>query len=417
MRSWLPLNYRQWRYRHQSKQYYFLRFCLSNGRVIIPLCCLVLLLNACTNPFFVPTKSGTDQNATTTPVASPTKVGSPTPTPVPPTITLQVVGCPTTLSINWDSLVGTKAHINKVQKVICGSLEGSGSVDALVNVRYYSPDAKLDYYVYDNLSGSPTRRFSGLGLLDGDAQIAPTGTLLTAEIAPHDTIQSAQDVFKEFQWTGSNFVQVLFPGMYPDMTHYQAEQDQAAVNADLARGQTSWKTSFYSVANSLAARLFHWGNISTTTVSYKPLSGIYIAQVTNLGQGGGGFVASLFRLDNVSTNILEVKQVTASDGITVLNNPASGVQLTSPINVSGSANSSGSILGQVLIYDDTFISVGNSGAIQSQTSSGVVNFTESVSYHLNALGVLEGAVAFFTTNQNNTSLSNQVVMVKVFLTT
>ena len=71
-----------------------------------------------------------------------------------PTITLQVVGCPA-LSINWDSLIGTHTNVNKVQKVTCGSLEGNGLLQALVNVRYYTPGAKLDFYVYDNLSGTP----------------------------------------------------------------------------------------------------------------------------------------------------------------------------------------------------------------------------------------------------------------------
>ena len=108
----------------------------------------------------------------------------------PPTITLQVVGCPT-LSINWDSLIGTHSNVNKVQKVTCSNLEGGGSLQALVNVRYYTPDAKLDVYVYDNLSGTPAQRFKVQGLVDGDAQISPTGTITTAEIGVHMAMGAA----------------------------------------------------------------------------------------------------------------------------------------------------------------------------------------------------------------------------------
>ena len=68
-----------------------------------------------------------------------------------------------------------------------------------------------------------------------------------------------------------------------------------------------------------------------------------------------------------------------------------------------------------MIYDDTYTIVGNSGAISSSQAPGTyVNFTQSVSYHLNAPGLQEGVVAFLGTNQNNASLSNQVAMVKVF---
>src|SRR5215471_20245690 len=87
------------------------------------LCSLIILLSAC-SIFPTPSQSGASnslQNTTPTTAAS-----SPTPAYTPPTITLTVTGCPS-LSINWDSLIGTKPGVNKVQKVICGSLEGSGS--------------------------------------------------------------------------------------------------------------------------------------------------------------------------------------------------------------------------------------------------------------------------------------------------
>jgi hypothetical protein len=338
----------------------------------------------------------------TTPVQSPSATA--------PTITLQVVNCPT-LSINWDSLVGSKAGVDKVQKVACGSFEG-GALAALVNVRYYSSDAKLDVYVYDNLYGNPYRRFSLLGLLDGDALISPTSTIMTAEIGPKSAFAGAPNLYKEFQWNGSTFAQILFPGMYPDMTHYQAEHDQALVT----QGFNTWKTQQYSVIYNLATKVFHWSNVTPKSLTYSNPTNTYIFSVSNLDPGGGGFTVTMVHLDSVLTNILEVTGVTSFDGSTQLGTPSPGVSLTSPVTVSGSAAVSGSVLGRVLIYDNTYIIVGDSGSIPSPTSSGVASFTKSISYSLNAPGLQEGVIAFFSTTQSNDTLTNQVVMVKVFLT-
>jgi hypothetical protein len=376
-----------------------------------------VILSSCTNPFFQPVKSGASQTPVPDPFITPTSVVSPTPTPVPPTITLQVVGCPSTLSLNWDSLVGTKAHVNKVQKVMCGGLLGNGTLEALVNVRYYSSDAKLDSYVYGNLSGTPTRLFALQGLLDGDAQISLAGTLITGEIGPSDALKSVPDVFKEYQWNGSTFGQILFPGLYPDMTHYQAEQDQAVISAQAMQGITTWKTSASAVVGNMALRVFHWNpqSISLKTITYSASRGIYIIAVNNLGTGGGGFTANLFRLDNVATNIFEVSQVSSIDGSTLLSSPVSGVQISSPVSANGSALVNSTTLGHVAIYDDTYTTVGDSGTIHSPTSTGSASFATSISYHLNAHGLMEGAVIFFSTSQSNAALSNQAVMIKVFL--
>lgn len=414
MKARTTLALRRWNHQQQRRNS---RLILSYSGALLLLFCLAVMLSGCTNPFFQPVRSGANQTTTADTILTPTSVVSPTPTPVPPTITLQVVGCPSTLTLNWDNLVGTKAHVNKVQKVICGSLLGNGTLEALVNVRYYSTDARLDSYVYSNLSGTPTRLFSLPGLLDGDAQISSAGTLMTAEIAPSDILKTVPDIFKEYRWNGTTFAQVLFPGLYPDMTHYQAEQDQAVVSAQSTQGLTSWKTSAFAVVDSMAVRVFHWNpqSISTKPVTYSVSKSIYIIAVSNLGPGGGGFVANLFHLDNVATNIFEVMQVSSIDGSTLLSSPASGAQLTNPVSVNGNAVVNSNIVGHVAIYDDTYTTVGDSGTIHSPISAGSVSFATSVNYHLNAHEVMEGAVVFFLTSQNNIALSNQAVMVKVFL--
>ncbi len=397
----------------------------SSMSAVILLCSLLLLLGACTtNLFPSPSQSGTDSSSATGNTHSTiTPVVSPTSGTALPTITLQVINCPS-LSINWDKLVGTRTNVNKVQKVICGSLEGSGSLDALVDVRYYSSDARLDYYVYDNLYGTPNRIFSMQGLLNGDALISSVGTIMTAEANPSDPIKGAADLFKEFQWNGSSFAQVIFPGLYPDVTRYQAEQAQAEVNAEIAAlqpGQSqasirdAWRLAPGGVVTRLARNIFHWTNFSVTLPSHAQQLSVLPITVTNLGTGGGGFIAIVHHLNEVSTNIFEVYQVNSIDGSAWLNSPAAYAQLTSPVTVSGGSVANGSILGEVVLYDDTYTTVGSSGPIHSPASSGSVQFTNTVSYHLAASELEEGVVAFYPTYQNNIALSNQAVLVKVFL--
>ena len=293
-------------------------------------------------------------------------------------------------------------------------------------MRYYTPDAKLDFYVYDNLSGTPAKRFGAQGLIGGDAQISPANTIITAENPNNDPLGS--NLFKEYQWNGSAYTQILFPGIYPDMTHYQAEQDQANVNKQLAQTTATptasnnvWQTSAFTVVSRMAGDVFHWSpsQIKNTVVTYNPPSGTYIIQTTNYGPGGGGFTTSLFRLDNVVTNIFEVKEVTSIDGTALLSSPANDLAqpVTSPIKVSGSYQSTGTILGRVTVYNNTFVIVADTGAIHGSASTGLVSFAPSVSFHLDARGLQEGLVAFYVTNQNNIVISNQVVLAKVFLST
>ncbi|HEY6287111.1 MAG TPA: hypothetical protein VIX20_15715 [Ktedonobacteraceae bacterium] len=390
----------------------FLRFDRSYIVGVLLLYCLMILLSACTSPFFTPSQSGSEE----TPIlsASPTQVISPTPTAKLPTITLQVVGCPA-LSINWDSLVGTHTNVNKVQKVTCAYLEGNGLLQAMVNVRYYTPDAKLDMYIYDNLSGSPAQRFKVQGLIDGDSNISPSGTITTAEIGVNGLSSAVPDLFKEYKWNGSTFVQILFPGLYPDITHYQAEKSQALyVSQGGASGNENWRTSGVDVAEHLAFSIFHWSNVTKSVLKNNLVDPI-IVQVINNGTGGGGFNATLYHLDGVSTNILEITSVASTNGSVSLNNPASGTQVSSPVNVQGNYVASGSILGRVVLYDNTYVTVGDTGALHSSLTSGSGSFSVAMHYTLNAHGMQEGVIAFFTTTQNNTAIINQAVMMKVFL--
>ena len=389
------------------------------GMVTILFSIVMLLLSACSNPLAGPVQSGGNDPQ---PVQTPTLAVSPTTSGTSsPTINFSISGCPSTLgAVKWDSLTGTRAHINKVQKVSCGTFE-NGGLAALVSVRYYSADNRLDYYVYDNLSGTPTRRFAMQGLVGGSAVISPTNSIMTAENPTNDPL--GPSVFKEYQWNGATFTQILFPGIFPDMTHYQAEVDQANVNAQLAQttatptaNSSVWQDSAFQVVSKMAQDIFHWSSsvIKNTVVTYNTPSSTFIIQTTNYGPGGGGFITSLFHLDNVATNIFEVKQVTSIDGTTLLSSPANDLAqpLASPVRVSASYRSAGTLVGRVALYSDTYVVLADTGALRG--SAGTATFAPAVGFHLNARGVQEGLVVFYVSNQNNILAGNQVVVAKVF---
>ncbi|GAC1381659.1 MAG: hypothetical protein NVSMB33_08530 [Ktedonobacteraceae bacterium] len=379
----------------------------------------LLLLSGCTL-FPAPAQSGTPATGSAD-NTTPTLGVSPTRKPAQgPTITFSTTGCPATPTINWDRVVATKAGVNKVQKVTCAPIE-NGALAALVNVRYYSSDSKLDVYAYDNLYATPVRRFSALGLVGGDAQVSPANTIMTAANPTHDLLGA--NVFAEYQWNGSTFAQILFPGMYPYVTHYQAEQAQATINSQSLQVTatpgakfTAWQTSAYAVVNKLASDIFHWQGslLQNTTLAYSNATQTYTVQATYLGQGGGGFVASLFRLDNVVTNLFEIKSITSVDGSLSLNTPANGTQLTSPVKVAGSYSSSGTIVGRVALLSDIFALLGDTGSIHGSATTGSVSFSPAVKYQLPVRGLEEGLVVFFVSNQNDINFANQVIVAKVF---
>lgn len=377
---------------------------------IIYLCSFIIVLSACS---LFPTASQSGNSSGDSVIATVTTVSSsPTPAYTPPTITSSVSGCPT-LSVNWDNLVGTRANVNKVQQVICGSLEGPGSLAALVKVRYYTPDAKLDFYVYDNLFGTPDKRFAVQGLLNGDAKVSPSDTIITAEASPSNSTPTLPNLFKEYQWNGIGFVQITFPGLFPDMTNYQAQQSQALASANPT--SESWRTSGFGILDKLTHSVFHWTQTGNQVVTYNARGNTYIVEAVNLGPGGGGVVATLFHLDNVSTNIFEIKQLTSIDGNLVLSEPAVGAQLTSPIKINASYTASGGILGRAVLYDNIYYASADTGLIHGSAASGTASFSPSLSFQLDSKGVREAVVAFYATDQNNIAFSNDVVLVKVLV--
>src|SRR4029077_11579424 len=107
----------------------------------------------------------------------------------------------------------------------------------------------LDIFVFNKITDAhPTKIFQSMGLVQGDAKISRYNTVLTAQADELSALNAGKavsamtaDLFREFKWSQSTgtLVQTVFPGIFPDLTRYQAEADQAQVN----QGKQPWKLS------------------------------------------------------------------------------------------------------------------------------------------------------------------------------
>src|SRR5579863_142555 len=244
---------------------------ISGYSLICMAFCLVifsLLLTACnsnnTNVVIPPTgtTSSTGGASNLTPTAS-----------VPRGILLGPQPCPNVVKdpAHWDAIIPTQPNVSKVEGVTCGFLTGTPTLQALITVRYNDTGKTLDVYVYNNIeSASPDQIFKLLSLYDGSATISQRNTLMTGEVDQSSSVNKGKnstsftrDLFREFNT--ASFAPVSFPGIFPDMTRYQAELDQAQVNS----GQDSWKLSAQQVAAHFAIdpALLNWTNVNASVTS------------------------------------------------------------------------------------------------------------------------------------------------------
>src|SRR5436305_2689666 len=174
--------------------------------------------------------------------------------------------CPATVSTAqyWDALVPTQSHNNKVENVTCASLMGTSSLQALITVRSAGSGQVLDVHVYNNITApKPDEVFKLQKLLKGDAKISGYNTIITGEVDQNSAINKSlnntnltMDLFREFSWFDNAhvFSPVAFPGLFPELTRYEAESDQRKVN----QGQQSWQLDAAQVANHFANTYLKW---------------------------------------------------------------------------------------------------------------------------------------------------------------
>jgi len=347
-------------------------------------------------------------------------------TPVTPGIQLGEQPCPALVKnpAHWSGVVGLQ--IGQTVEVICGNLVGIPALQAVVAVRHPGDTRVLDITVYNNIfSDTPVQLFALHGLLHGDVKISGYNTLLTAQSDPHSSLnkslsppQYEQDLFREFKWSdrAGTLVQVAFSGIFPDLTRYQAELEQALVNQ--GEGYQQWRLDVVQSARVFANTFLNWSpHVPVTVLSgggahdYKAL-----VQARSTAHGGGIVRIAFTRLEgNNNGGLWEATSIEAG-GVSITS-PQSGQQTTNPLMVRGTSKALTGKLIKITVFDHNHAVIGQD--VVPQLSEGgtseAVAFSSSVPYTSSFLdGAQEGILALYVYNTNGAIVT--VAMVKVLLT-
>ncbi len=365
----------------------------------ISLCCLCLwCLTACGG------SNGTASNATPV-TARTTSSGGSAATNATPTVAphLGTQPCPAVVSepSHWDPIVNTEAGVNAVVSVTCADLTSNDSLQALVVSVYEGAGQTADISVFNNITDpSPTQIFKLHNLYKGSARISAYNTLLTAEVDQGSSLNTGQananyqqDLFREFKWSNGvgTLVPVSFPGIFPNLTRYEAERDQQLVN----QGKLPL-LSATQVANTLATKLLNWSaNAPTTTLSGgNQHDGDAVVTAKSTGAGAGTLNVTLSRLEgNTNNGIWEVTTVSTS-GL-LISSPQNRDLLNGTTTVTGVGNAFEGVIGKVKVLDHLYTSIGTADA-KGATGNGNTTFSTSISYNPSFKGgVQEGLLVLY----------------------
>ena len=331
--------------------------------------------------------------------------------------------CPSAVQsgAHWETIIGISST-QKVEGVLCGYLMGVPSLQAVVKVRYGGTDSLLDINVYTNImSTHPSRIFRLQGLPHGDVGISNYNTLLVGEIelkpgqqAGVPTTQVQQDLYREFKWSdgAGTLVQIAFPGLYPDLTRYQAEFEQREVNT--GQGYQQWRLSAVTTAQNFAEFVLGWDPNTPTTVMSG--GGTHDAKalilLKNPSAGSATIKLSLSRLElNTNGGIWEVTDV-ATDGMTITS-PQNAQQLTSPVQVKGIDTAFAGKPTTIKVFDHDLTEIGQA-AVNQSNGIGKSNISTSISFSSSFQGeTQEGIIALYAYTGNHVIAG--AVMVKELL--
>jgi hypothetical protein len=206
---------------------------------------------------------------------------------------------------------------------------------------------------------------------------------------------------------------VAFPGIFPDLTRYQAEAAQAQVN----QGHQPWKLSATLTAQALAASqsLLKWNpNSPATIVSGGGTHDINaVVSVKSTKPGGGTIKVTMSRLEqNSNGGIWEATSVT-SNGMSIIV-PQDRDRLNSPATVKGTGNAFERVIGKVFVLDHLYTDIGHANATGA-IGNGSTTFSSSVTYNSTFKGgIQEGVVVLYSYSNADSSIAG-AVMVKEML--
>jgi len=381
---------------------------------------LLMVITACSTS---PANNANINGAETTKTANGTAISSTAPTPTSaPAISLGPQTCPLGVQslAYWDGAIPTQPGVTQTESVTCGHLKGQQStLQALVTVLYAGSGKLLDVYVYD-LTATPVQLFTIQNLLMGSAKISAYSTILTAEADPASSVNNHRsddsmtpDLFREFQWSAEvgTLVQIAFPGIFPDLTRYQAEADQAQVN----QGEQPWKKDATLTAQAFGASLLHWNTEAPVTIVSGGGQHDLQAVVTLQSgvPGGGSIKLTMSRLGGDTNGGIWIVVAAQSAGASITTPPDQGT-ITSPVAINGSGSAFEGSIGSVDLLDHLNNRLGDTPA-HGATGNGNTTFVSTITYKRTfTTGAEEGLIMLSEPSSANGSIAG-AVFIKVLI--
>ena len=319
------------------------------------------------------------------------------------------------------------------QRVDCANLLGNPTLQTVVIGQEIGGSTRfLSYYVFDNIfSAQPKLLFKVEHLLQdtkgwqGDFTISAYSSIMTTEVDRDSSINKGKayadmtnDLFREYQWSSKDgtFVQVAFPGLYPDLTRYQAEADQAWV---VNLGKDPWKNDPKQVSLKFVGTYINWKYPLTATVtsgggSHDVDATVKVQQeVPGIPQGSKpSLTVTLSRLGGNTHNMWVV--IALDKGSALLTSVQPRSLVASPVKLEGKGFTYEQDLGEAYILDHTYTKVGHAH-LTSTPNKNDVPYSVLVSYDTSfKAGPQEGIVEVQQSNPLGTG-PVPVVMVKVLL--
>jgi len=333
------------------------------------------------------------------------------------------VSCPASIDkpAYWATIIGLDSSKFSVGTLSCANMKGDPTLQAVIPVYHTDGSQMVDVYVYDQITAAhPTQLFKLEGLYRGGAFISGYSTLLTSQVDVNSSVnkdksgdQLTPDLFREFRWSDGAgiFVQTAFPGIFPDLTRWQAELDQNAVKT----GQDAWKNNAAQVAQRMAAQLLKWPATATATlVSGGGAQDVdAVVQVKSPKPGGMAINVTLSRLEGNVSNMWVVIGVQSSTGLLTINLPRQGELLSSPATLMGTGSAFEGVVGQAFVIDHLYTTIGQ--AKVTGVGNGKTTYTTPIAYTSSfQAGAQEGFVAVYMYSQADGSIAT-AAMVKVMI--
>jgi len=326
----------------------------------------------------------------------------------------------------WVPIIGVDTNNASVGRPSFANMMGNTTLQALVPVYHTDGSQIADVYVYDKITTAhPVQLFKLQGLYRGGAMISGYSTILTAQVDQNSSVnkdksgdQLTTDLYREFQWNGKSgsFVQIVFPGMFPDLTRWQAEVAQN----NIALQQDTWKLDAMKTAQKFVEQFMPTAP-SNPPAKLQLVSGggahdltaqinaafpyeTYLGPTTKI---------TLKRLEGHVNGIWEVTAVQAD--WMYISSPQSGTSthISNPVTVSGYGSQFESQVGTVYILDHLYTAIGKAFGMGS-AGFGDGPFTVKVPYQASfKAGAQEGIVELVHTG--GASFDYGVVMVKVLV--